>query len=283
MTGASGGGTQTMILAAIDPRVKLAFPAVMVSTAMQGGCTCENASLLRVDTGNVEFAGLFAPKPHGMTTANDWTKEMSDERLSRAARSSTRSLGAPNNVMLPRGEQFPHNYNAVSRSAFYTWLNRHFKLGFQEPSSNETTSRSQREQLTVWDDEHPAPKADGSRLRAQAAALVRRRRRETSCARSAESPERFASVVGRAVEVLIGRTLATAGDGEWQLKEKHDRGGYVEMTGLLRNKTYDEALPVVWLYPKKWNGRVVVWLDDAGKSALYDADGSLRPAVAASS
>jgi dienelactone hydrolase len=47
ITGASGGGTQTMILAAIDPRVKLSFPAVMVSTAMQGGCTCENASLLR--------------------------------------------------------------------------------------------------------------------------------------------------------------------------------------------------------------------------------------------
>ena len=76
MTGASGGGTQTMILAAIDPRVRLSFPAVMVSTAMQGGCTCENACLLRVDTGNVEFAALFAPKPQGMTTANDWTKEM---------------------------------------------------------------------------------------------------------------------------------------------------------------------------------------------------------------
>ena len=71
ITGASGGGTQTMLLAAIDPRVTLSFPAVMVSTAMQGGCTCENASLLRVNTGNIEFAGLFAPKPQGMTCAND--------------------------------------------------------------------------------------------------------------------------------------------------------------------------------------------------------------------
>ena len=48
ITGASGGGTQTMLLAAIDERIKLSFPCVMVSTAMQGGCTCENASLLRV-------------------------------------------------------------------------------------------------------------------------------------------------------------------------------------------------------------------------------------------
>ncbi len=56
ITGASGGGTQTMLAAAIDDRIQLSFPVVMVSTAMQGGCTCENASLLRVNTGNVEFA-----------------------------------------------------------------------------------------------------------------------------------------------------------------------------------------------------------------------------------
>ena len=79
VTGASGGGTQTFLLCGIDPRPAVAFPAVMVSTAMQGGCTCENAPLLRVDTGNVEFAGLFAPKPLGMTGADDWTKEIADQ------------------------------------------------------------------------------------------------------------------------------------------------------------------------------------------------------------
>jgi uncharacterized protein (UPF0261 family) len=63
ITGASGGGTQTMLLAAIDDRIKLSFPCVMVSTAMQGGCTCENASLLRINTGNVEFAGSLPPSP----------------------------------------------------------------------------------------------------------------------------------------------------------------------------------------------------------------------------
>ena len=81
MTGASGGGTQTFILCGIDPRPAVAFPAVMVSTAMQGGCTCENAPLLRIGTGNVEFAGLFAPKPLGMTGADDWTKEIATKGL----------------------------------------------------------------------------------------------------------------------------------------------------------------------------------------------------------
>src|SRR5262249_15112385 len=76
MTGASGGGTQTFMLGAPDDRLAVSFPAVMVSTGMQGGCVCENCSLLRVNTGNVEIAGLFAPKPMACSAANDWTKEL---------------------------------------------------------------------------------------------------------------------------------------------------------------------------------------------------------------
>ncbi|MFP6750359.1 MAG: acetylxylan esterase, partial [Pirellulaceae bacterium] len=42
VTGGSGGGTQTILLGAIDSRPIVSFPNGMVSTAMQGGCTCEN-------------------------------------------------------------------------------------------------------------------------------------------------------------------------------------------------------------------------------------------------
>ena len=62
MTGGSGGGTQTFICCAIDPRPAVACPAVMVSTAMQGGCNCENAPYLRIGTGNVEFAAPVRPQ-----------------------------------------------------------------------------------------------------------------------------------------------------------------------------------------------------------------------------
>jgi dienelactone hydrolase len=276
VTGASGGGTQTMLLAAIDPRVKLSFPAVMVSTAMQGGCTCENASLLRVNTGNVEFAGLFAPKPQGMTTANDWTKEMSTKGFPELKQLYT-TLGAPSNVMLHRGEHFPHNYNAVSRSAFYTWLNRHFKLGFKEPVIERDYDPLTREQLTVWNEQHPAPKPDDPDFER---ALLKwfTEDAELQLRASAAAPDRFRKEVGTAVEHVIGRSLASAGDVEWELKDKHDRGDYVHMTGLLRNQTHGEELPVAWLYPKQWNGRAVVWLDDSGKSAIADAEGSARVA-----
>jgi hypothetical protein len=280
ITGASGGGTQTMILSAIDPRVKLAFPAVMVSTAMQGGCTCENASLLRVNTGNVEFAALFAPKPLGMTTANDWTKEMSTKGFPQLQQLYA-LLGKPNEVTLSRGEQFPHNYNAVSRAAFYKWLNEHFKLVPPEAAVEKDYEPLSRDQLTVWDKDHPAPKGADPDFERGLLRWLTEGAHKQACA-AASSPEEFRKLAGPAVEVMIGRTYDAAGDTEWDMTEKTDRGDYLEMTGFVRNKTYSEELPVVWLYPKKWNGRVVLWLDDAGKAALFNRDASaerVQPAI----
>ena len=78
VTGASGGGTQTLILCAIDPRPAVAFPAVMTSTAMQGGCICENASYLRVESGNVEIAAFERRGPLVAHTrhTHDWTIDL---------------------------------------------------------------------------------------------------------------------------------------------------------------------------------------------------------------
>src|SRR5207253_7233612 len=98
VTGASGGGTQTFMLCAVDPRPAVAFPAVMVSTAMQGGCTCENCDLLRVNTGNIELAALFAPKPLAMTGANDWTIEIATKGLPEL-KQLYKLFGAEENVM----------------------------------------------------------------------------------------------------------------------------------------------------------------------------------------
>src|SRR3954469_22552110 len=233
ITGASGGGTQTMLLAAIDPRVTLSFPAVMVSTAMQGGCTCENASLLRVDTGNIEFAALFAPKPQGMTCANDWTKELSTKGFPELKQTYA-FLGAPNNVMLKRGEHFPHNYNAVSRSAFYTWLNRHFKLGQNEPVIEQDYEPLWREQLTVWDDQHPAPKAADPDFERK---LLRQLDDDAQKQLSGEkaTPERFRKAYGSAWDVVLDGGLAEVGNVEWVESKKTAHDSWTETSGLIRN------------------------------------------------
>ncbi|MBI5384726.1 MAG: acetylxylan esterase [Verrucomicrobia bacterium] len=277
MTGASGGGTQTMLLAAIDPRVTLSFPAVMVSTAMQGGCTCENACLLRVGTGNVEFAGLFAPKPQGMTCANDWTKEMPTKGFPELKQLYT-LLGAPNNVILKRGEHFPHNYNAVSRSAFYTWLNQHFKLGQKAPVIERDYEPLKREQLTVWDDQHPAPKtADPDFERRLLRWFHDDAQKQLAAAQA--TPERFRQSFGDALDIVLGGRATEPADIEWEPVQKTERSGWTEMSGLIRNKRHHEELPAVLCSPQQANGRTVVWLSGAGKSALFAGNGSLQPAA----
>ena len=166
MTGASGGGTQTFILGAVDDRLSVAFPAVMVSTAMQGGCVCENCSLLRQGTGNVEMAAIFAPKPLGMTGADDWTKEIETKGLPEL-KALYKLYGAEDKVMAKCFPEFKHNYNQVSREVMYNWFNRHLDLGQKEPVVERPFVPVPPAELSVFDDKHshPADAVNAERLR----------------------------------------------------------------------------------------------------------------------
>ncbi len=74
-TGESGGGTQTFLLGAVDDRLSVLAPTVMVSHSMQGGCTCENMPGLRIEYNNMEIAATAAPRPQiFMSATGDWTK-----------------------------------------------------------------------------------------------------------------------------------------------------------------------------------------------------------------
>ena len=128
VTGASGGGTQTFILGAIDDRPAVAFPAVMVSTAMQGGCVCENCSYLRIGTGNVEIAGLFAPKPLAMSAANDWTMDIETKGFPELKKLYA-LYGVEDKVLAKAWPEFGHNYNQVAREMMYNWFNKHLLGG----------------------------------------------------------------------------------------------------------------------------------------------------------
>ena len=156
ITGASGGGTQTFIASAIEPRFAGAYPVVMVSTSMQGGCTCENAVGLRVDTGNVEIAALTAPRPLGVNAANDWTKDMAKDGFPELKKLYG-LYGAPDAVSLHNATHFLHNYNHVTRVPMYGFMNRLFGLGLGEPILEKDFQVLQAAEMTVWDDQHPKP------------------------------------------------------------------------------------------------------------------------------
>ena len=158
VTGGSGGGTQTILLGALDDRPIASFPNGMVSSSMQGGCTCENTSLLRVGTGNVEMTALFAPKPQGMTAADDWTREMLVKGKGFSELQALYSLyGKSKNVICPDLTHFKHNYNYVSRAIMYSWFNKHMKLGLPEPVVEEDFKLLSKEEHAIWNKKHPEP------------------------------------------------------------------------------------------------------------------------------
>jgi hypothetical protein len=166
VTGASGGGTQTFLLGAVDDRPAVAFPAVMVSTQMQGGCVCENCSLLRVQTGNVELAALFAPKPLGMTGADDWTIHIETKGLPEL-KAIYKLYDVEDRVMAKCFPEFKHNYNQVSREVMYNWFNKYLALGQPTPVKEKSFEPIKPADLSVYDKGHPLPKdaVDAATLR----------------------------------------------------------------------------------------------------------------------
>ena len=121
VTGASGGGTQTFLLGAVDSRVAVAAPVNMISAHFQGGCICENAPLLRLDLTNVEIGALMAPRPLLLvSTSGDWTAKTPAVEYP-AIRSIYRLFGNVKRVTNAHFD-YPHNYNQDSREAVYDWL-----------------------------------------------------------------------------------------------------------------------------------------------------------------
>ena len=123
MTGESGGGTQTFLASAVDPRIAVSVPVNMISLHMQGGCLCENPPGLRLETTNVEIAATIAPRPLLMISATgDWTNETLESEYP-AVRGIYNLLDAPDQVRAVRITA-EHNYNKESREAMYAWMAR---------------------------------------------------------------------------------------------------------------------------------------------------------------
>lgn len=168
VTGASGGGTQTFILTAIDDRVACAAPVNMVAAEFQGGCTCENAPFLRIALNNVEIAAATAPRPLLLIAATgDWTKNVPTLE-GPSIKKAYDALGVGERF---RAVQFaaPHNYNKDSREAVYAWMQRWLQNGHDAPKIEEPpVPPIKREDLAVWTDDHklPATAADAEKVKA---------------------------------------------------------------------------------------------------------------------
>jgi dienelactone hydrolase len=279
MTGASGGGTQTFLLAAIDDRLTCAFPAVMVSTGMQGGCKCENCSLLRVNTGNVELAALFAPKPLAMSAANDWTKEMMTKGYPEL-RELYALYGAADRVAARAWLEYGHQYNVHARQMMYAWFAKYLlgeEARIQEPLFQPVPPK----ELSVFDEKHPRPQDERpvDKLRA---AMTRSADEQFArlAPKDATTFQEFKRVVGTALRVLVNDELPK----EIAVRQPPAETKVEGMTlhrALLGRINEKDALPCVGLFgPKFANTQVAIWLHAQGKSHLFE-DGKLVPAARA--
>ncbi len=75
--GGSGGGTHTVLLAILDPRVKVSAPVVHVASHFDGGCPCESGMPVQLAGGGTceaELAAIIAPRPLLLVSdGGDWT------------------------------------------------------------------------------------------------------------------------------------------------------------------------------------------------------------------
>ncbi len=283
VTGASGGGTQTFILCALDARPAAAFPAVMVGTAMQGGCICENCSYLRVGTGNVEIAGMFAPKPLGMSGADDWTIDIETKGLPEL-KALYRLYGAEDKVFAKTYKQFKHNYNQMSRELMYNWFNQHLKLGLKEPVKEQPFVPVPPKELSVFDKEHPLPKdaVNAAALRRELTAESEKQL-EALLPKDAKTLEAFRRVEGTALRVMIGDTVASqhATTSPPTPPAFKDGGNVAVSNFVITRKGREVAIPATWVHAKRPNDAVVIWVDADGHNGVLDKDGKLTAAAKA--
>ena len=282
VTGGSGGATQTLMMCALDDRIAAAFPVVMVSTAMQGGCPCENACCLRVGVGNVDFAALFAPKPMAFASANDWTKEFHLDGFPEIQQLYAMFSANENSALAPLIHH-PHNYNYESRSHMYEWFNKHLQLGFESPIVEEDYVPLTVEELSVWNAEHPAPSTSPDYETKLLASMEVSSGIDYSSNPPSDqaSLDQFREIMDVALQVALCTELPREDNPTFKLIGREQLDNHQLVSGLIQDPTRGTELPCIALIPGQWNQEFMIWADGAGKQSLFESSGTPNTQVAA--
>ena len=160
MTGASGGGTQTLYLALLDERIKASAPVVIIYpwSAPEGCCRCEGGLpvMRAAHTNCIEFAAAIAPRPQLIiSVGQDATHEFPEVGLPfvRRAYAAYGAVERAESVFLPKEA---HDFGPSKRAAVYSFLAR--RLGFDDrPEDLRRITIESPAQLEVFNTAHSLP------------------------------------------------------------------------------------------------------------------------------
>ncbi len=279
-TGASGGGTQTFSLTAVDPRIAVSAPVNMISSTMQGGCLCENAPILRLHNSNMEIGALMAPRPLLMVSATgDWTRET--PRVEYPAIRSIFSLYGAADRVTNVHITADHNYNKDSREAVYAFfgkwlLNEEAKYqGFKEPDFTVDDDAA----LRVFPDALPEGAATAEQILATVKGL-QQQRLDAAYPKDAEGLAKFRETYTG----VLGQVMGAETPDPWSLTpERHGRTQgepYWTERWVIHRPLLDDAVPAILYRASTQDVQdVTLLVREGGKAPAVTENGPPLPEV----
>ena len=167
ITGESGGATQTFLLTALDSRISINVPVVMVSSYFFGGCQCESGRPVHRDVDhfctNAEIASLCCPRPMlVISDGKDWTQHVPEIEFPFLQKIYALN-GVLTNVENVHLAQDAHNYGPNKRLAMYQYFARKLDLDVTATTNGKGELDESRvtvekpDDIRIWTKDHPLP------------------------------------------------------------------------------------------------------------------------------